>query len=348
MPKILYVFRNFKNPLYFIKISIFRGANIIKDSMFQSVMNRLTKWIVGTVLTGLAFGGCSSGNIPEKVTLNNSTYKIAENKITQTKSSFMADGAIKIGVGSDIQGNRDMAEKSAEEFKKKNVDAIVLAGDIYENESMMRSPKYPSSTDNVQEMYDCLEPYVKLGIPVFVIPGNHEVQSVYEKAIKNLKKEYPNIFDIHGSSVDLEGLNMVASGGYHDTSFLAFRGYRLKKSDYDSIEDQIKNFQASQKEEPVLLVTHGPPKSGTRIDYVQGAGHVGDTNLADILNSSELEKLIIHIFGHIIEGGGYGDGSYKNGTAVNIAGIDNPFGDGSYSVITLKDGNMLLERYYLP
>lgn len=35
MPKILYVFRNFKNPLYFIKISNLRGTNFINDSPFQ-------------------------------------------------------------------------------------------------------------------------------------------------------------------------------------------------------------------------------------------------------------------------------------------------------------------------
>lgn len=306
-------------------------------------MNPLIKYLTIPIIAGtIFFSSCSKKEEIKEISIKGSSYSLSGREIVQTKSSFLNDGVIKIGVVSDIEGAIENAKNSANKLKSQNLDAVIIAGDCYENERIRRNPVYPNSTDNLQEMIKGIEPYVKLGVPVFVIAGNHEVQSVYNKAIKKLQGIYPNVFNINKKAVDLDGVNIVGMGGYHHPGFTPKNGFLLSNSDYNRAEGDLNKFQIQK--EPNIFVTHGPPKSKTLIDYVRGVGHVGDRNIQKIMDSSKLEN-IINVHGHIHEGGRNLD-SYKSGIAVNIAAIidyNNQKGANT-GLISIRDGKSNYEE----
>lgn len=274
------------------------------------------KYLIIPVALGIFLKcGTLSAN-SEEVTINNNKYHLSGNDIVQTESSFLEDGFIKIGIVSDIEGALNNARNSAKKLKEQNSDLVIIAGDCYENEKIRKNPIYPRSTNNLQEMIKGIELYAQLNIPVFVIAGNHERKKIYYKALKELKEKYPNIFDINKGTVDLKGFNIVGMGGYHDPRFTVKDGFLLDNLDYDDGYKDLKQFQTQY--EPTIFVTHGPPKSKTLIDYVEGVGNVGDENIRKIMNSDL--KGIINVHGHIHEGGGNSN-KYNSGIAINVAAI---------------------------
>jgi len=254
-------------------------------------------------------------NFDREVEINESKYGILDNNVKQLSSSFLDDGKLKIGFVSDIEGALDNAADSALELEQEKVDFIVIAGDNYENENI-RDALYPNSTDNVDEMIKGVEPYAKLGIPIFIIPGNHETKQVYDAAIKVLQEEYANVFDIRYNDADLIGINIVGMGGYHIRGFVEENGFLLTDKDYENSKKKILEFR--DQNEPTLFITHGPPLSESDIDLVSGVGNVGDEKIRDIMNSDIGE--VINIHGHIHEGG-RSFAEYKSGPAYNVAAI---------------------------
>lgn len=301
---------------------------------------KLMKYLsIPLLFLALSLNSCSKDKVKE-LTINNSNYSISKKEIMQTKSSFLEDGQIKIGVVSDIEGAVENAVNSADKLKKQDIDAIIIAGDCYENEQIRRNPVYPYSTDNDQEMFDDIEPYAKLGVPVFVIPGNHETKSVYNETIKKLQEKYPNVLDIKDKIADLKGVNIIGMGGYHDSRFTASGGFLLSDTDYKKATENLTEMQ--KQKELDIFVTHGPPKSKTIIDYVEGAGHVGDEEISKIMNEN-LEKMI-NVHGHIHEGGN-NSCKYKCGTAINVAsinGLNNPNAP-TTALIFVKDNGITYE-----
>lgn len=297
-------------------------------------MRKILNTLLAPFLAGyIALAGCDSDD-----NKNKSSY--VPEKPIPANFNFLDDGVVKIGAVSDIEGAIDSAKKSAGKLKGKNLDAIIIAGDCYENEEIRRNPVYPNSTDNVQEMIDGITPYAELGIPVFVIPGNHEEQSIYNEAISTLRKKYPNIFDINGKSIDAQGVNLVGMGGYHDSRFITREGFLLNSSNYQTALKNLKGLQ--NQNETTIFITHSPPKANSRIDYVQGAGHVGDSNIATIMNSDL--KDILNVHGHIHEGGRNSE-DYSAGKAINVASIT-PFNNlqgYNTELITIKDGKVSCE-----
>ncbi|MDP2672452.1 MAG: metallophosphoesterase [Nanoarchaeota archaeon] len=249
--------------------------------------------------------------------INNSTYDIHAQEIIQTKSSFLEDDTIKIGVVSDIEGAIQNAQVSAKKLQKEKVDVLIISGDCYENESIRRNPLYPNSTNNLEEMIAGIKPYAEIGALVLIIPGNHEKKDIYKKAINKLKEDYPNVFDIKNKSVDLKDFNIVGMGGYHDSRFMDSEGFLLEKGDYEKALNSLQKFQ--NQNEPTIFVTHSPPKSNSKIDYVHGAGNVGDSEIEKIMNNKSLDK-IVNVHGHIHEGG-RNVAKYKSGVALNVASI---------------------------
>lgn len=213
-----------------------------------------------------------------------------------------AENPVKLGVVSDIEGDVSNARASANKLESKSIDAVVIAGDCYENEGIRRNPMFPDSTNNVEEMVRGIKPYAELGVPVYCIPGNHEEKSVYERAVDKLD----NVYDINGKTVNIGDAKVVGMGGYHDSRFTA--EYLLKKEDY------VEAYQSL--EEGSVFVTHGPPRADCRIDYVPGVGHVGDRNLSKILRTGDYT----HISGHIHEGG-QRKCQIGDSTAINISSV---------------------------
>ncbi len=260
-------------------------------------MNKITAFGLASFLALLI--GCS-GSVPQ-TPRNLSSY------------SFLDDGTVRIGVVSDLEGAVDNARKAADKLKGQNLDAIIIAGDVYENEQIRRNPVYPDSRDNVKEMVEGIKPFAELGIPVFVIPGNHETQDIYRRGINDLKKNYSTVVDISSGSIDAQGVNIVGLGGYHDRNFIAPGGYLIAPQDYERAGKELARL--AQQNETVILVTHSPPKTDGEIDFVLEVGNVGDLKLNDLI-----PKATINVHGHIHEGGGNSSLIGKS-IAVNVASV---------------------------
>ncbi|MGE4554023.1 MAG: metallophosphoesterase [Desulfovibrionaceae bacterium] len=195
------------------------------------------------------------------------------------------DGEIRMAALSDVEGAVADARVAAAALAGHGVDFVVIAGDLYEDEGHRKHPMFPDSTDNVREMVDGVRPFAELGVPVYVIPGNHESRAVFGAAMDILAVQCPNVRDINGRGVDLDGLNLVGLGGY----YLAGRGapdaFVLEPEDYVAARERINAFLAEQPGEPVVFLTHSPPLSRGAEDYVDGFGHVGDPGLAALLDA---------------------------------------------------------------
>jgi Icc-related predicted phosphoesterase len=241
------------------------------------------KYLTGAVIAGMLVSGSSA--------------------LAAQSADFNNDGKIRFAHVSDLEGAISECEHAAKDISDKNPDMIFITGDTYENEGIRRNPLFPHSTDNLKEMVDGITPFAELGVPVYVIPGNHESTSIYEEGIHTLQESYPNVHDISGQSIDLDGLNIVGFAGYYHPRFTARDGFVNKKADYVNAFEQIRSY--GDDDDMTVFVTHSPPfinpqKHGnSSIDYVQGAGHVGDKNITAILEHTE----VLNLCGHIHEGG---------------------------------------------
>lgn len=207
-------------------------------------------------------------------------------------------GAWKVAVVTDIEGDILEAQRVGPLVCAADPDLIVVAGDLYENEARRKHPFFPESTDNLKETLDGLEPFVACGVPIYVIPGNHETRAIYEQALAVLAEQGRDVRDLHRRFVDLDGLNLVGLGGYYVARRTPEDGFPLAAEDYAEARELLR--QAQSQNEPLLFVTHSPPRTDTKLDFVEGAGNVGDPELAAIGR----EFAVINVCGHIHEGGG--------------------------------------------
>ncbi|MDP3640249.1 MAG: metallophosphoesterase [Nanoarchaeota archaeon] len=284
-------------------------------------MNKILKYLSLPILVGLA--ALSIRNLVTDEQPARTEATALEAWVQQHQNDFQEDGVIQFGVISDIEGQVDGAAIAAEALTNADrndghlLDAIIVAGDVYENEAIRRNPIYPNSRDNVQEMVAGLQPFAELGVPVFVIRGNHEEERVYREGLRQLQRINPQTFDISSATLDFSGVNVVGRDGYHDPRFLAETGRLLTEEDYETALRHLQSLQ--EQNEPIFFITHGPPRATTAIDYVPGFGHVGDQNLTRILNDRTLRN-IVHLHGHIHEGGG-NEEQFPTGTSINVASI---------------------------
>jgi Icc-related predicted phosphoesterase len=162
-------------------------------------------------------------------------------------------------------------------------------------------------------MFDGLQPFAELGVPVYVIPGNHEERDVYRQGLAMLQQQYPQVIDVNGKAVDAGGAHLVGLGGYYLKNFIPDDGFLTNATSYAAAERQLKSFRA---EAPVIFVTHSPPLGRSKIDLVEGVGHVGDANITRILSGTS----VFHVCGHIHEGGGTFE-QFNRSTSYNAASI---------------------------
>jgi len=83
---------------------------------------------------------------------------------------------MKLGVVACLHGNLKKTKKAAKVFKKADVDAIVLAGDI------------PADTKQSKSLIKILKIFSKTKKKVYILPGSHEHYKEYYSALKKFKK----------------------------------------------------------------------------------------------------------------------------------------------------------------
>jgi Icc-related predicted phosphoesterase len=172
---------------------------------------------------------------------------------------------MKLGVTSDLHGSLGKARKFASYFKKADVDAVILTGDI------------PGDKNQKGSLAKILKIFVKTNKRVFVMPGSHEQYVPYYAA---LKKFGNRITDCTKTAyVKLKGLKIVFIPGADSTA--AGAGFRLlpnrrllkrfrkrikelKMHFWGKIIPLFVNDFAKFADKDTIIISHVPPKFRTK------------------------------------------------------------------------------------
>jgi len=239
-------------------------------------------------------------NYPFTKTINDHEYRFESGKVTELSAD--ADFDMRFGVLSDIHGEVEKAGYFATLFKKRKVDAILIPGDIPLNEEL-RYDDADKLKDEV-EIVRVLEEVAKTGLPIFVIPGNHERKIDYENALKKVTAFHPNVIDMtdyrifdgdDADIVSLPGYQIFSISGYQ---FIPDDGYFAQKRDVDELRELRKGLDDS-----VILLTHGAGKTNAVIgpSTTYDRRDVGDAYTTSAQKEAQIPFAVV---GHIHEAGG--------------------------------------------
>jgi Icc-related predicted phosphoesterase len=211
-------------------------------------------------------------------------------KVTRT-SARKVPGEVRLGLVSSVKDDEAETQANVEEylakFKAADVDAILVGGDTALNES---------------EIEPILNRIAKLDVPVFVVIGNAENRSAFNRAVAASHAAHRNVVNVDlVRVVELDGWDLVSLPGYFDKRYTHQSGPCVYKP-----EDARKVKElAAGLDGPVLFLTHGPPRQSGKLalDHVPEAGNVGDPDLTDAITAA---KLPFGVFGHILEAAGRG------------------------------------------
>ncbi|MBN1502771.1 metallophosphoesterase [Candidatus Woesearchaeota archaeon] len=144
---------------------------------------------------------------------------------------------MRILAAGDIHGDSNLAERLAKKSKEKNVDLVVLCGDLTYAEQ---------STKNI------IGPFVKRKKKVLLIPGNHETL-----ATADFLAELYGVTNLHGYSIRAGEVGLFGCGGANIGRFQLSEPeiYELLKKGHDNIKDSKRR----------IMVTHVHP-SGTKME----------------------------------------------------------------------------------
>lgn len=274
-------------------------------------MGNIQKLIAGTLITLGAlslFGYWNKSNAQDSQikkesivrTLNGVDYEVQGDKLIQKTED--EDKTARFGVIADPHGFYEHVDIFSKHFKKKGLDGIVLLGDYAQH---FRQKPHMGMSD-YDEIVKCLEAAAKTGMPVYVIPGNHEMKVDYEKAIETLSQNYNNIFDLSKIRiVDGDDFDFVSSPNGNDNGFSYFSDSFLGNN--KKIMNEIIKYskQLKQDDDPEVLITHQPPKCKGKygIDVIPNGKKVGNDHTDKAMKTAEID---FSLSGHIHEAGGRG------------------------------------------
>jgi uncharacterized protein len=183
------------------------------------------------------------------------------------KPEFKKTKILAIG---DIHGDTGLVKRLAKKAKDKNVDLVILAGDI---------------TFAEQSIKNLIGPFVKAKKQVLVIPGNHESVAT----IDFLSEIYPNTKNIHGYSFVKDDLGIFGAGtvDWGITGAKSRELFDLLKRSHQDVKDLNKK----------IMVTHMHPR-GSKAEF---SGFLGSTAVRKAIKEF---KPNIAICSHIHEAAG--------------------------------------------
>jgi len=170
--------------------------------------------------------------------------------------------------------NGDMVSLQAikEKIKEKKAELAICSGDLTFFES------------DINKLLKKINSY---GIPVLLMPGNHESEKYLEKSCK----KYQNVFYINNGYYEKDDIFIVCIEG---------NGFTRKDDEFDVIARHLlKIIKTKRRENPKLkyvLVTHAPPYK-TKLDKIEDM-YVGNKSVRDFIIKT---KPIYAISGHLHE-----------------------------------------------
>ncbi len=232
-------------------------------------------------------------------TINGKDYRFESNKVKENACKTSTE--VSYGVISDAHGEVEKARYFAQEFKKRGVAGIIIPGDIPLNEQLRYGKR--DSRDDKTEIKEVLEAVAETGLPIFVIPGNHERKQDYSSVILELSAKFSNIIDMTSYRV-FDGCNadFVSLPGYQTfkapgRQFIPNDGYWAKPENVKQLKDLRGGLDNS-----IVLIAHGAGKTGVPGPATLYNGEdVGD----DLTRQVQRETNIpFGVVGHIHEAGG--------------------------------------------
>lgn len=261
----------------------------------------LTSSLIGVlVLWSLAYGINKNSR-----DINGVTYEIDGNKLMQKTED--EDKTVSFGVIADPHGYYENVEAFSNHFKDLGLDGIIMLGDYAQRKTERKRDPNLSMHD---EIMFCLGAAAKQGLPVFVIPGNHDMKKDFEKALDELSKKYSNIFDLSKIRI-IDGDDFDFVSNPYGTDFT------YKEGSFKGTVEQIREIvefakQLKQDDDPEILLTHQPPKGVGEysVDFTRNKENVGDETLDKIMFEEGL--IPFSLSGHIHEasGGVTSEGGY--------------------------------------
>ncbi len=171
----------------------------------------------------------------------------------------------------DLHGDMKLLKKLVKRAKEKDIDLVVVAGDLTMFEDHLRYIIRKLNT---------------IGKKVLIIPGNHES----EKSLKEVVKDYENCIEFN---------KKVAR--FREHVFLGYGegGFALKDAEFRKL---ARHWYGEYQKEKVVLVLHAPP-FGTKLDKINGR-YVGNKDFRKFIERIK-PKLVI--CGHLHETAGKTD-----------------------------------------
>jgi len=229
---------------------------------------------------------------PETETLGERRY-VWNGTTVQVRRTGKVPATVKLGLLAGIKDfepeTKALLEVDLREFEARDVEAIVVGGDSGEQPEVLEA------------LYGFLA--TATARPVLAIAGNTERVGAHNHALLQQRLAGHRHLINMGSvrRFDGQGVDVVAVSGYHDQRYLHQTGACLYT---DRALDEAAAL-AAQADDPVVLLSHGPPRQrgDKALDFVPGIGNVGDPALGALL---EKAKIRFGAFGHILEAGGQG------------------------------------------
>ena len=330
-----------------------------------SLKRLLALGLIGTLAIGIA--GCKkeTPNLEAKVeqiapvtrTINGHQYKFEGSKVTELTSD--EDNQASYGVISDVHGEAGKAKFFAEEFKKRGVDGIILTGDLPSNEGL-RHGRTDSMADK-SEIKEVLEAVAQTGLPIFVIPGNHEQKPDYTSALAEVTTKYGNVIDMTKFRVfDGDDADFVSLPGYQTfkipgRQFIPDNGY-WAKPEFVQSTGKLRN----GLDDAVVLITHGCGKTNSNPGpaTIYNGRDVGDEATTEMMKQNTISFAVC---GHIHEAGGLAatydgkavkPGEWSKQFSANFGGleqwkhVDGTTYNGMAGILTVKVDSAKFEMLY--
>lgn len=273
-------------------------------------MNTITKKIlVGLVSSLFLLGMTGCKEKPTDIlyskeytlTINHQQYQFSNETVTQLTHDD--DHEARYGVISDIHGEVERITPFVEKLKKRNIEAILVPGDLVKNEEL-RYGRTDQQNDE-QELEAVLTELGKSNLPVFVIPGNHETRDEWKTVMEKIRVDYPNIIDMNQyRRFDGDDADIVSLPGYQiqevpGRKFIPDNGFWASSAMIDGLAMERQGL-----DDTMILLTHGPPATGLNPGpgTISTGEDVGEKYTATAMKQDNISFAIV---GHIHEAGGY-------------------------------------------
>ena len=168
----------------------------------------------------------------------------------------------------DLHEDKKVLQKLLERAKQEDIDFLICAGDL---------SQFGHNLGYVLRQLD------NLGKKVYLIPGNHESNQVFNSILIN----YPNCVNLHQKDLEIENHVLL---GYGEG------GFAREDAEFRKV---AREWYGKHKEKKTILITHGPPQ-GTTTDFLEG-NHIGNKDYRAFI---ERIKPQLAICGHIHENAG--------------------------------------------